>query len=108
MSDNDTAEQLRQLRADLDRLEAQRREHAAPPPAPGTTASAAEPVQELPQELAAWLQQDGDIDAEAIIARLKAGTADWLDGLNDDLKDTKPSTILLLFGLGVVVGRLTA
>ena len=37
----------------------------------------------------------------------KAAMREVKEELNIELKDTKPSTILTIFGLGVLVGRLT-
>ena len=107
MSESDTALQLQQLRLQLDRLEQERQQKAAAP-APVAANPEPPPPQDIPEELSAWFDGDGNIDAEAIIENLKASTAKWLDGIDEDLKEAKPSTILLVFGLGVMVGRLTA
>ena len=42
------------------------------------------------------------------LAHLRDMAGDWLESLNEELKDTRPSTILLIFGLGVLVGRLSS
>ena len=112
MAASDSSEQLHQLRSQLDALEQERKARAAsaeaalaaaPDPASPDTESALN----IPEELTDWLTDDGEIDAEAILERLKDSTSRWLEGLDEDLKDTKPSTILLVFGLGVMVGRLS-
>ena len=107
MSETDTALQLQQLRMQLDRLELERQQKASAAQ-PVAAAPATPPPQEIPEELSAWIDVDGNIDAEAIIENLKSSTAKWLDGIDEDLKEARPSTILLVFGLGVMVGRLTA
>jgi hypothetical protein len=105
-------EQLKQLRQQLDQLEDERRRAAAPPPPPGAMANAAKSPEteppDIPEELSGWIHPDGEVDAEAILDSLKSSTSNWLETINEDLKDTKPATILLVFGLGVMVGRLTA
>ncbi len=120
MSDEDTIRELEALRAELQQLRAERqetetrssREAVAPehqhvpdaPPAsdePGATG--------LPPDLAEWLVEagEGDIDPQAVLDTIKSNAGRFLAGFNEDLKDTKPSTLLLVFGLGVMVGRIT-
>jgi outer membrane protein TolC len=48
-----------------------------------------------------------EFDAEEVIDTLSTHAKEWLGALNEDLKHTKPSTLLTVFGLGVIVGRLT-
>ena len=72
------------------------------------TASVTPSGDTLPPDLADWLGEEGEIDAQAILEDLKAGASRWLGEFNEDLKDTKPSTLLLVFGLGVMVGKMTA
>ena len=111
MSEQDTTEQLYAMRAQLQRMEQERlaREKEAtateqvPPAAESAPESAA-----LPPELASWIGEEGDIDAEAVLDNLKTGVGRWLEGFDEDLKNTRPSTLLLVFGLGVMVGKMTA
>ena len=49
-----------------------------------------------------------DLDATQMLERVKDVTGNWFVDINDDLKDVKPATLLLIFGLGVLVGRLTS
>ncbi len=106
--------QLEAMRAQLRDSEQQRLQQSeAPPDAPPEPARVPEPdnqlfPDELPPELVAWIGEDGDIDAQAILDRLKAGAGRWLEGLDEDLKGVRPSTLLLVFGLGVMVGKMTA
>ncbi|AQA17167.1 hypothetical protein BST95_01965 [Halioglobus japonicus] len=69
----------------------------SPPPRP-------DPAQEVEEDLQAWLE---DMDPETLMQRAREQFGGWLEGLDHDLRDTKPSTILLLLGLGVLVGRLS-
>jgi hypothetical protein len=43
-----------------------------------------------------------DLKGEELVAQLR----EVLDSLDKDIKDTKPTTLLLVFALGVLVGRL--
>jgi hypothetical protein len=43
-----------------------------------------------------------DINAEDIVSQFK----ELLESIDQDIKDTKPSTLLIVFALGVLVGRL--
>lgn len=46
-------------------------------------------------------------DVKDIMDTVSTHAREWLSTLNEDLKHTKPSTLLTVFGLGVIVGRLT-
>ncbi len=110
MKSRDTLQELQALRAQLQGLE---RDH------PGTLDAATEsrdlgavcPSSDaLPlaaEELGSWLQELQDADGQELLQRIRDEAGDWLDGLDSDLHDMKPSTILALFGLGLLVGRLT-
>jgi hypothetical protein len=112
MLDSNTAEQLQALRKQLDQLEQEReaRTSAAVEPV-ARTAAASKPAAVDPDdalsEADSWLFEDGEIDLEAILDGVRNHATDWFDEFNEDLKDTKPSTLLLVFGLGVLVGKLT-
>jgi hypothetical protein len=45
-------------------------------------------------------------DDESIAEDLLEQFRDMLDSFDKDIKDTKPSTLLIVFALGVLVGRL--
>lgn len=111
MTDMNTIEQLSVMRAELQRLEQQRlireKEVSEVARSPDTDEPMADD-EKLPAELASWLKENQDIDPQAILDELKEGAGQWLDGFNEDLKDTRPSTLLLVFGLGVLAGKLTS
>jgi hypothetical protein len=46
-------------------------------------------------------------DVKDVVDTVSTHAREWLSTLNEDLKHTKPSTLLTVFGLGVIVGRLT-
>jgi hypothetical protein len=48
-----------------------------------------------------------EFDAQDLMDTVSTHAREWLSTLNEDLKHTKPSTLLTVFGLGVIVGRLT-
>ena len=48
-----------------------------------------------------------EFDAQDVMDTVSTHAREWLSTLNEDLKHTKPSTLLTVFGLGVIVGRLT-
>ena len=111
MSDQDTTQQLYALRAQLERLEQERlnRERSATDRESIQSAAVSAPeMEELPPELASWLGEIGDIDAEVILDNLKSGIGGWLEGFDEDIKNTRPSTLLLIFGLGVMVSKMTS
>jgi hypothetical protein len=111
MREDDTTEQLYAMREQLQLLEKERLERQREVPARAVSAAeeTGTPAGEtLPPELASWLGEEGEIDAQAILADLREGANRWLGEFNEDLKDTKPSTLLLVFGLGVMVGKMTA
>ena len=57
--------------------------------------------------LSALREMLAEFDAEELIDSISTHAGTWLGALNEDLKNTKPSTLLTVFGLGVIVGRLT-
>jgi hypothetical protein len=59
------------------------------------------------EELSALKAMLAEFDAEELIDTVSTHAKAWLSTLNEDLKHTKPSTLLTVFGLGVIVGRLT-
>lgn len=106
--ENDVAEELATLKAQLQNLEKARvqREASAPQPVlePYAASAATEDAQ---QEDGSWMDDLESLEPEQILGRLKEGLGEWFDDLNEELKETKPSTVLTIFGLGVIVGRLT-
>lgn len=59
------------------------------------------------EDLSALKAMLAEFDAEELIDTVSTHAKAWLGTLNEDLKHTKPSTLLTVFGLGVIVGRLT-
>jgi hypothetical protein len=110
MIENDVAAELATLRAQLQQLEQERIRREAPSPAPQAVIEPRTPLaatKDTEQEDEGWLGGLENLEPEQILERLKDGLGEWFEELNNELKDTKPSTILTIFGLGVLVGRLT-
>jgi len=59
------------------------------------------------EDLSALKAMLAEFDAQDVIDTMSTHAKTWLSTLNEDLKHTKPSTLLTVFGLGVIVGRLT-
>lgn len=99
MAEYDMTAELAALKLQLEKLE-QDRIPAAPPAPEPVTKNANEKGED-------WLDGLEGLEPEQILERLKAGAGEWFDELNSELKDAKPSTVLTIFGLGVIIGRLT-
>lgn len=120
MADDTVSAELMAMREQLQRLEQARnlRQQAADQPAvaepPRSTAEARETTATNETTGAGtdkdWLDELKELEGlepEQVLERIKDSTGEWLGELNEELKDIKPSTLLLVFGLGVLVGRLT-
>ncbi|MEH6584733.1 MAG: hypothetical protein V7754_22590 [Halioglobus sp.] len=105
--DNEVKEELATLKAQLQKLEQARVRRETPVPASQPIIEAVAATGEAREEDEDWLEDLEGLEPEQILERLKEGLGEWFDELNKELKDTKPSTVLTIFGLGVLVGRLT-
>ena len=45
---------------------------------------------------------------KAVAGDLSSQLKELLEGFDEELKDTKPTTLLAVFGAGIVIGRLLA
>jgi hypothetical protein len=110
MVENDVAAELATLRAQLQQLEQERIRREAPPAAPQAVIESRTPLtatNDAEPEDEGWLEGLENLEPEQILERLKDGLGEWFEEFNTELKDAKPSTILTIFGLGVLVGRIT-
>jgi hypothetical protein len=109
MADNDVATELAAMREQLQRLERERtHQQSATPAAPAPAVG--EPILTAAEEVSLesdWLAELENLDLEEVLERLKSGASEWLQELDSELKDVKPSTLLMVFGAGVLVGKLT-
>ena len=103
MEDQEIVAELETLRAQLKQFEQSRLQDtlSASEPAGAANPRASDTAQD-------WLSGLDDLDTTQILERIKDVTGNWFDDINDDLKDVSPATLLLIFGLGVMVGRLTS
>ena len=62
---------------------------------------------ELPDWLLAMIDEDGVLDRDAVLATIRNVGSQWLEGFNDDLSNARPSSLLAIFALGVLVGKLS-
>lgn len=106
MSGDNIAQELAAMREQLDRLQ-QARTAQGPGVSGGAplgeSVSSPSGEQELPDQ--AWLD---NLDIAEAMENLKSGAGEWLQEFDAELKDTRPSTLLILFGLGFLAGRLTS
>ena len=93
----DTKAELAELRAQLEGLQTQRM--AVNDVTQLDTPEAAS--QNPPDWLEEWLDEDGKLDAEALLGDLGRVAGNWIEGFNEDLEAAKPSSILAVFALGV-------
>ena len=111
MENQEIVAELETLRAQLEQFEQARRQHKLPASEPTAAANpqASATAEESPRDsIEDWLNGIDGLDTTQILERIKDVTGNWFVDINDDLKDVKPATLLLIFGLGVLVGRLTS
>jgi hypothetical protein len=105
---NESMQQLLALRAQLQQLELEEAAKAKVSEQPAADDSAKGIGEGLiPEDLKGWLGELEGLDGEQLLARIRDEADRWLGEVDADLKDANPSTLLLVFGLGVLVGRLS-
>ena len=111
MTNLDLNEEIKEIGSQLDDMKQQRKSKKK------QAESKVDAADETPQaeadsdisdeELSALKAMLAEFDAEELIDTVSTHAKAWLGTLNEDLKHTKPSTLLTVFGLGVIVGRMT-
>ncbi|QFU76313.1 hypothetical protein EY643_11935 [Halioglobus maricola] len=104
----DTAAELSALKQQLEQVREARLSAPAPttpPPVPVETDAPG--VDTIPEALSDWLDENGELDPEIAMEKIQKFGREWLEGFNEDLSDAKPSSILAIFALGVMVGKLS-
>ena len=111
MTNPDLNEEIKEIGSHLNNMKQQRKSSKK------QAESKVDPADETPQaeadddisdeDLSALKAMLAEFDAEELIDTVSTHAKAWLGTLNEDLKHTKPSTLLTVFGLGVIVGRLT-
>jgi hypothetical protein len=110
MATHDMNSELAELREQLHQLELDRAKEQQPVVSP-VQASDAGPDDSASTgavESSKWFEELEGMEAEEVLERIRAAAGDKLGELNQELKDIKPTTLLMIFGLGVVLGRLTS
>jgi hypothetical protein len=90
MTNEDLHQEIELLRQQLDAIQRQADTEPAVP----------EPADE--DDSAETVTTEDEAQAEDLLAQLK----ELLESIDQDIKDTKPTTLLIVFALGVLVGRL--
>ena len=111
MEDQGIVAELETLRAQLKQFEQARLQKKLSVSEPAGVANLQASVtaeESLRDSVEDWLSGLDHLDATQMLERVKDVTGNWFVDINDDLKDVKPATLLLIFGLGVLVGRLTS
>lgn len=99
MSNKDLQLEIELLQAQLDEIKNKREAEPAEP----------EPEIEEPavkSSTTGTSSAESAADDESIAEDLLVQFREMLDSIDKDIKDTKPSTLLIVFALGVLVGRL--
>ena len=111
MEDQGIVAELETLRAQLKQFEQarlQKKVSASEPTGVANLQASVTAEESLRDSVEDWLSGLEDLDTTQILEHIKDVTGNWFVDINHDLKDVKPATLLLIFGLGVLVGRLTS
>ncbi len=98
MADENLRAEIESLRAQLSTLKSEREASAKSSEPDSETPSDEEPV-DAAVEATPGAESEGQHDLAAQFHEL-------LDSLDKDLRETKPSVLLIVFALGVLIGRL--
>ena len=106
MPESETARELADLQSQLDALKARRLSEAQSKTTKLNEGNKA--AENPPDWLGEWLDENGELDPDSIISSLRKSGLDWLEGFNEDLADAKPSSVIAVFAMGFLVGKLSA
>jgi len=111
MANPDLNEEIKEIGSHLNNMKQQRKsskkQAESKVDAADETSSAEADSDISDEDLSALKALLAEFDAEELIDTVSTHAKAWLSTLNEDLKHTKPSTLLTVFGLGVIVGRMT-
>ncbi len=111
MANPDLNEEIKEIGSHLDDMKQQRKSKKKQAESEGNAADEKQQAEDdsdiSDDDLSALTAMLAEFDAEELIDTVSTHAKAWLSTLNEDLKHTKPSTLLTVFGLGVIVGRLT-
>jgi hypothetical protein len=111
MTNPDLNEEIQQIRSHLNNMKQQRKSSKKQATGKAGTVSKSTSSEDnghnADEDLSALETLLEEFDAQDVMDMVSTHTREWLSTLNEDLRHTKPSTLLTVFGLGVIVGRLT-
>lgn len=103
MANDDLSEEIQLLRKQLEEIQKQQEASASD----AVSEENAEPSGLIHEaELTENSEPTGREDMGEVGQKLVGQFRELLDSIDKDIKDTKPSTLLIVFALGVLVGRL--
>lgn len=99
MANEDLQQEIELLRQQLDAIKSKQES-----PPSDAVPDVEEPAAEQPEitQPAGETSVADEVTADDLMAQFK----ELLDSIDKDIKDTKPTTLLIVFALGVLVGRL--
>jgi hypothetical protein len=103
MADDDLHQEIQLLRKQLDALKNEREAQASATGSDEDGNAGEEKEPDAAVEDVDKIQQETEERSDQDLASQFKGL---LDSLDKDIKDTKPTTLLIVFALGVLVGRL--
>lgn len=111
MANPDLNEEIKDIRSHLDSMKQQRKSRKKQAENKVDAADKKTPPEDgddiSDEDLSTLEAMLAEFDAQEVMDTVSTHAKEWLSALNEDLKHTKPSTLLTVFGLGVIVGRLT-
>ena len=99
MANEDLQQEIELLRQQLDAIKS-KQEKPTSAAEPGIEEHAAEQLETTPSSGEETMADE--VTTDDLMAQFK----ELLDSIDKDIKDTKPTTLLIVFALGVLVGRL--
>ena len=111
MTNPDLIDEINEIGAHLDKMKQQQKSKKKQAESENSAADKAPQIEDdidiSAEDLSALEAMLAEFDAQDVMDTVSTHAREWLSTLNEDLRHTKPSTLLTVFGLGVIVGRLT-
>jgi hypothetical protein len=111
MTNPDLNDEIKDIRTNLENMKQQRKSKTEQAESKADAADEKSPPEAendvSAEDLSTLEAMLAEFDAQDLMDTVSTHAKEWMSTLNEDLKHTKPSTLLTVFGLGVIVGRLT-
>jgi hypothetical protein len=111
MTTPDLIDEINEIGAHLDKMKQQQKSKKKQAESENSAADKKPPIEDdidlSDEDLSTLEAMLAEFDAQDVMDTVSTHAREWLSTLNEDLRHTKPSTLLTVFGLGVIVGRLT-